>query len=71
MCIYTYYIQVAQEIIQHPILLSTLRQWTFNKENISVVEITGNDTSYNEVKSSIVGLLSLTISTDLNEQQVV
>ncbi|CAG8584249.1 6325_t:CDS:10 [Rhizophagus irregularis] len=62
---------VAQEIKQHPILLSTLRQWTFNKENINMVEIAGNDTIYNEVKSSIIGLLSLTISTDLNDQQQV
>lgn len=36
-----------------------------------MVEIAGNDTIYNEVKSSIIGLLSLTISTDLNDQQQV
>ncbi|GBC10209.1 hypothetical protein RclHR1_09440004 [Rhizophagus clarus] len=60
--------ETGREIKQHPILLSALRQWTFNKENVNMAEITENDTIYDEVKSSIIGLLSLTISTDLNNQ---
>ncbi|RIA96920.1 hypothetical protein C1645_753786 [Glomus cerebriforme] len=61
---------VAQEIRQHPILLPALRQWTFNKENINISETVENDTTiYNEVKSSIIGLLSLTSSIDSNNQQ--
>ena len=62
---------VPQEIRQHPILLSALRQWTFDKESLNILETTEYKTTiYNEVKSSIVGLLSLTISTDNNQQQV-